>query len=168
MQVERLQQVREKQLDLSHFFGEPAYITIKRLSRDTKQKIQLFSAGSISTKFSQFITAGLEKGDIDPEKMADDESIKEQLLKMAQTMTPEELEQSQETLYTVDELYLLNCVDQEKHNFTDKDGNLVKIDKYFFSELIPGEVVQFILCEIKSFNKTSALVELKGQRSGTL
>ena len=136
-----------KKIDLSEYYeGAEAYIHIKKIDRLTKKKISYYQYGGIGVAMSAKLQKLIDEGVIDKDsKIGSMEAVNK--------LDPETKDRCLDNDAKVEELYLLNGIDENKHNFTTNDLPIL-IDVIFIANVgnEKPEMLTYIIKQIKEYN----------------
>jgi hypothetical protein len=132
----------EKKLDLSTFFGDGAYITIKRLPRTLRKKLQILQMDSALLKVARKLVDGNDLASIA-------QVSAEKLGQLFIDLPQEEKDIAQRVADEQEIIYLEHGVDQVKHNLT-MDGKPFELSVDFWESF--EQVALFVIQSIKDFN----------------
>lgn len=139
-----------KRIDMSSFFGDGAYIQIKKMSKTIKRKIQLLSFDGAMTKVTKKM---IEESEATGKTIEEITSV--ELGKYFLDLTTEEREKAGEISAMIEELLLIEGVDPLNHNLTNEHGIIITLGVDFW-EYFP-EPAAFIMNEVKDYNKDSSV-----------
>lgn len=148
-----------KKLDLSKYFPDDGngagYITIKKLSRQSKKIVDTVF---LDSGIMQIAKKRIQETD-STEDLSSEELGKE-FLKLSE----EERKKSDDSIDRAYQIYSSECIDEYDHNFTDENGNKIKISMSMFEEV--AEIAKYIFEEIVKFNKEDIGIGLGEQTKG--
>ena len=161
----------EKKVDLSEFFEEGDYVTIKKIPRSEivksdlyyQNSIEMFSMIGISSMFAEKLRSA---GGDDINKLDDDEKkevidqisaeVQQELYKQMQEnlqkKTESEIDAMAESSKMADAILLVNGVDSMKHSFFDENGNKISLTADIITTAFEKKAVDKIIKEIRDFN----------------
>jgi hypothetical protein len=141
----------EKKIDLSPFFGEEAFITIKRMSKYQFTLLLNRSREGYSSKMYNLMKS---KKDENPDVEVDFNLLPDELGK-------DVVESSLLVQSEVNRAYYQNSILETKHNFVDDEGELIKICGDWFYENYSGLISpegqtldDYLISEIIVFNNS--------------
>lgn len=144
----------EKRIDLEQFFGEEAFITIKRLHKYQFSYLLNRSRNGYTSKVYELMSKFKEEN---PDKVLSNEEYD----KLRTSISVEESEHRISAEAENDRQYYIHSILPDKHNFTDDKGKLVQIDGEWFynnySTLQDKErntLNSFLINEIIKFNNS--------------
>jgi hypothetical protein len=169
-QIKDMSTLTEKKIDLSAFWGEEAFITIKKMSKYEFTLLLNRSRNGYSSKMFLIMCDWKEQNvneDGTPKELTNEE-----YLEMKNSISVEETEERILSESQNDRDYYSKSILPNKHNFTDKDGNLIEINGEEFYNNFSGlmndkgqNLNDILINEIVTFNHTGiTLGELTGSR----
>jgi len=142
----------EKKVDLTPFFGEDAFVTIRKMSKYQFSFFLNKNRNSYSAKLFNLMTEWRENN-------PDSETMPiENYNKIKESISPEETETLQSIEKEVDRGYWEYSILKDKHNFTGEDDQLIELDGASFfdsfsnladdkgrtlNDVMIGEIVDF-------------------------
>jgi hypothetical protein len=147
----------ELKLGLTPFFGEEAFITIKRMGKYAFTLLLNKNRNGYSMKMYELLTQWRE------ENQAEDGSIRDITAQeyddIKKSLSVEDTEQRQTVENEVNLAYFEEGIMPDKHNFTDENDKLIELSgewfyKKFASLVSPqgGTLCDFVITEIVTFN----------------
>jgi hypothetical protein len=165
--ITKLLERTKKRLDLTEFFGEEAWITIKKLNKKTLTRISFSSIDTFSSKMGTELIKQLKEGKkynkITPE-MGDEEAI--ELLK-EMNLTEEKSELMQKAANNIEQIALEMGVDPLEHNFVDENGKTFEWTYEVWMKIGTQALLKYVVDEIKSFSQGFSLGESKSKELST-
>jgi hypothetical protein len=145
----------EKKIDLTPFFGEEAYITIKKMSKYTFSHLINKNRNGYSMEMYRLLMQWKdENSDKDDITSQEYDAIKK-------SISVEETEKREAVENEVNMSYFEESIMKTKHNFTDDDGNAVEISgEWFYKEFSNLKdtdrrvLVDVVITEIINFNQS--------------
>jgi hypothetical protein len=156
-----IKQTKTKRIDISHLAiaGPGDYITVKKIDRATRNKIQLFAAGTNTAKFSQFMSDRLRKGEVKPEDFANDEDLQRAIMEMYAEMDQAEIEKASTSALLIERETIESGLDQDEHSIEDLDGKRLALN-YDTVALLGDDFLRYVISEINAFNAQGAAFSL--------
>ena len=151
-----------KQVDISAlaFAGEGDYITVKRIDRVIKNKIQLYSANAGTTKFSLFLNKRLKSGEVTTDSFENDEDFQKEIVSMMQDMSDEEIDRSSNATIEIERLTIDYGIDEDAHSITDMNDVKIKLT-YDVIASIGDDFLKLVIKSINEYNaKAGSLGEM--------
>jgi len=147
----------ELRLDLTPFFGEDAFITIKRMGKYAFTLLLNKNRNGYSMKMYALLMQWKE------ENTAEDGTVRDITNKeyddIKRSLSVEETEQRQTVENEVNLAYFEGSIMSDKHNFTDEEDKMIELSgewfyKKFASLVSPqgGTLCDYVISEIVTFN----------------
>ena len=146
----------EKKIDLTPFFGEDAFITIKRMNKYQFSFLLNKNRDSYSAKLFQLITEWKNNHN------EEDILTNAEYDKLKLSISPDEVEKLMIVEHEVNRGYFESSIKSSGHNFTSESNELLEIEGGWFydnfSSLVDSDgrsITDFVVNEIISFNRSS-------------
>jgi hypothetical protein len=154
MDIGALKNLKEKQVDISSYFGEGEYITVKYINREVYNYVNKMTIKTEDGLLYQ-----------EMQKLPETDDRWNLAIK---NVSAKELEKARECSVIVNKLLIEYGLDDKKHTFVDS-GKPVKLN-YEILNMIGGkgsetglDFYNFVLNEIRTFNNGAELGELNGK-----
>lgn len=150
--ISDIQNTIEKKIDLSPFFGEEAYITIKKIPVYTYKLLLNKNRNGYTAKIYELI---------EERKVVDDiqELSVDIFMELKNSISLEETEQRMKVEEAVDKDFYSLSILKDKHNFVDDSNDLIMLEGGWFYETYSGltsldglSLNDKIMSEIMMFN----------------
>jgi len=142
---------KSKKLDVSEFFGEGEFLTIKYIPRDMWQKIN-----RLALKRSDTLLYSEYKKMFGDDNKKDEKKQVERITEIMRGISTEELEEAQAVEEKTNRMIIENGLSENDHSFTN-DGKTVKLTADVIQQI--GHVAsnkisfyEFLISEIRAYN----------------
>jgi len=143
--INNIIQKNEKRIAMDDYFGEGAYITIKKITRSNNAKMQLLNSESGMTAL---LVDMYKKGEIKSFESVTELDNREIGIKIM-SMPAEVQEKSAQAVKQIEQILFGDCVDPEKHNLT-ANGEKIILGVEFWEQFSDG--AEYVMQKINEFN----------------
>jgi Glu-tRNA(Gln) amidotransferase subunit E-like FAD-binding protein len=159
----------EKRIYISKYFGiedeQKEYITIKKLDRSIKKKIQLLSINTISGKTGHNIIKQLKKKGLSIEDLDKIKQTDQLDLMLEFDFNKSQADSMTDMTIELEKMILEAGVDPLKHTIENSKGEKLKLNYEFWNKIGNDDLIEFILNAIKDFSQGFSLGESSSKKS---
>lgn len=155
-----------KKIDLEKYFGEEAFLHIKKMNKIESIKVQLLIGSLPENNLVKYMIKYAKENNLTldevKEKLSNEENQDMLFDIISNTKNDKSIEDMLKIQKEIYDLYIINCICEDKHNFVDNDNVLIDLSKpELFYKVFDDEIIEYIIDEIKKHNESKKKIYQK-------